>query len=149
MAAQIIDGDAVANGIRQACTADIAAIKKENEDFRFLSQIAQTHPDVWKLNGDDKFWSWVDAQGDDTKVLMEKGGVDGTSAVISAYKKATVRGANEKIDKKSGKKHKKHSDLHKSTVRGKKSKRKSSGKNSGSMTAEEEAALFDEIEVSD
>jgi hypothetical protein len=128
---------------------DISAIKSENEEFRFLSQVAQNHSDVWKIRADDKFWDWVDSQGDDTKILMEKGGVDGTSAVISAYKKATVQTANKTIDEKAGKKKKKHDDLHKSTVRGKNKSRKSGGKKKGPMNADEEKKLFDEIEVDD
>jgi len=134
---------------KYASQDDIKAIKEENENFRFMSQVAQSHPDVWKLNGDQKFWDWVDAQGDATKVLMEKGGVDGTSAVISAYKKATISATNEKLDKKSGDKKKKHTDLHKSTIRSKRSKRASSGKKDGNLNAEEEAKLFNEIEVED
>lgn len=133
-----------------ASQEDISAIKAENDNFKFMAQVAQTHPDVWKLNGDDKFWDWVDAQGDDTKVLMDQGGVDGTSAVISAYKKATVKATNEKIDGKAKEKLDKHKDLHKSTARGKgSSKPKQSKQKDGPMDDAERARLFNEAEVED
>lgn len=132
-----------------ASQKELLAIKAENDNFRFVSQVAQKHPEVWSLQNDEKFWNWADKQGADIKTLLDKGGVDGVSAVISAYKKATVAATNAKIDKQAGDKLAKHKDLHKSTVRSKPEKRKSTGRRGGALSDEEEAALFNSIELED
>jgi hypothetical protein len=132
-----------------ASQSELQAIKSENEEFRFMSQVAQSHPEIWQLKADDKFWGWVDGQGDDTKTLMEQGGVDGVSAVIGAYKKANIKKANEGIDKTAAKKKKKHTDLHSSTMRTKSTKKSGKAKKPGRMSAAEEKVAFDEAEVTD
>jgi len=132
-----------------ASSEELQALKSENEDFRFMSKVAQEHPDAWKIRDDDKFWNWVDAQGDDVKTLMEKGGVDGTSSVIGAYKKASIKKTNSVIDKKATAKKKQHTDLHSSTVRTKKGGKGKTAKKGGMLSPEEEAAEFDSYEVED
>jgi hypothetical protein len=132
-----------------ASQAEVQAVKAENDHFRLISQIAQTHPDIWKLETDDKFWSWVDAQDEDVKTLMDQGGAPGISTVVGAYKKATITKTNAKIDKVAAEKKKKHTDLHSSTTRTKGGKKGGKSKKGGQMTEEEEAAVFDEIEVTD
>jgi len=132
-----------------ASSEELQALKSENEDFRFMSKVAQEHPDAWKIRDDDKFWNWVDAQGDDVKTLIEKGGVEGTSSVIGAYKKASIKKTNSVIDKKATAKKKQHTDLHGSTVRTKKGGKGKKAKRGGHMSEEEAAAEFDDYEVED
>jgi len=130
-----------------ASNEDLQSIKAENAEFRLMSEVAQDHPDVFKLKNDDKFWNWVDTQGEDVSTLMGAG-AKGVSTVISAYKKTSITSKNEKIDKGASKKIEKHKSLHKSTMRSKKGS-KSKGRKDGQMSEAEAAAEFDKIEVTD
>ena len=137
-------------GSNYASNEDLQAIKAENAEFRLMSQIAQTHPEVFNLKEDDKFWSWVDAQGDDVGTLMNDGSAASVSSVIGAYKKASIQAANKKGDAKAANKKKKHTDIHGSTARSNGNKKKSSkSKNDGQMSNSEASTLFDEAEVAD
>lgn len=128
---------------------ELSKIQAENAEFRFMSQVAQTHPEIWKLKDSDEFWNWVDSQGDDVATLMEKGGVDGVSTVIGAYKKATIQKTNQKIDRASAEKKQKHDKIHKSTLRSKAGKKRGGKKNDGPMSEAEMAATFDSAEITD
>jgi hypothetical protein len=132
-----------------ASSADIQAIKAENDEFRLMSEIAQDHPDIWKLKNDDKFWGWVDSQGPEVKTLMDKSGAQNIAAVVGAYKKASIQKTNKTLEKTASAKKKKHTDIHSSTVRSKKSKRGGGSKKGGQMSQSEQSAEFDKIELED
>jgi hypothetical protein len=121
----------------------------QNEEFKFLSQVATTHPEIWQLQNDDAFWGWVDKQGDDVATLIDRGGVAGTNTVVSAYKKAMIQSKNKEIDTKLGAKLDKHKKLHGSTMKSKASASKAATKQGDAISEDEADTLFNEISVDD
>jgi len=130
---------------------DFEAAQAERAQERFVSDIQKRHPDidVDQLPENKEFWEWLDDQDDDTRSFMEDGSqtVAGVSAVLDAFKEATVKSANKKIDKKAAKKKKKHNDLHGSTSRTERRPRKAKPGKDAPMTEKEQEALFANAEV--
>jgi len=132
-----------------ASAEDLQKIKDENAEFRLMSEIAPSHPDIWTIKQDPKFWKFVDAGGEDVSTLMNNGGANGISAVVKAYKKATIGEANTKIDKAKGEKKKRHTDAHSSNLRSKGGKKSRKAKPNATMSSQEEEDLFNDTEVTD
>jgi len=132
-----------------ASNEEVQALRKENANMQFKAEIAHDHPEVWQLENNKEFWKWVNEQGEDVNTLVDSGVAANVSAVIGAYKKASIKKTNSVIDKKATAKKKQHTDLHGSTVRTKKGGKGKKAKRGGHMSEEEAAAEFDDYEVED
>lgn len=133
--------------------SDFTKLQEELAAERHNNALQSRHKDldISAMQEDEghAFWKWLDKQDQDVQDLFDGATIPGQSAVLDAFKAETIKTENKAIDKAKGEKHKKHTKLHGSTARTKKTAPKSSKQNSKNMSIEEQTKLFENAEVTD